>query len=183
MDPGLDRTSYEFFGFVLVEYVEFVETRVDRPVTVLSYAVIKSTYGETRVLCLSLVPSKVIAFFYGLSRELRDISVLDVSILSRSAFWTFWTPLIHRGRIFRAWDKLQGNDLKIVCSMIDSERRLFGTNFEENFRNADADNVLRAIYKLLDYAVIKTFKRTRVRKKLGLAFRQKRRKKYPQSVN
>lgn len=55
--------------------------------------------------------------------------------------------------------------------MIDSERRLFGTNFEENFRNADADNVLRAIYKLLDYAVIKTFKRTRVRKKLGLAFR------------
>lgn len=67
--------------------------------------------------------------------------------------------------------------------MIDSERRLFGTNFEENFRNADADNVLRAIYKLLDYAVIKTFKRTRVRKKLGLAFRQKRRKKYPQSIN
>lgn len=102
MDPGLDRTSYEFFGFVLVEYVEFVETRVDRPVTVLSYAVIKSTYGETRVLCLSLVPSKVIAFFYGLSRELRGISVLDVSILSRSAFWTFWTPLTHRGRIFRA---------------------------------------------------------------------------------
>lgn len=46
------------------------------PVTVLSYAVIKSTYGETRVLCLSLVPSKVIAFFYGLSRELRDISAL-----------------------------------------------------------------------------------------------------------
>lgn len=33
--------------------------------------------------------------------------------------------------------------------MIDSERRLFGTNFEENFRNADADNVLRAIYKYL----------------------------------
>lgn len=63
--------------------------------------------------------------------------------------------------------------------MIDSEKRLFGTNFEENFRNADADNVLRAIYKLLDYAVIKTFKRTRVRKKLGLAFRQKRRKNIP----
>lgn len=99
MDPWgwIDRTSYEFFGFVLVEYVVRGNRR---PVTVLSYAVIKSTYGETRVLCLSLVPSKVIAFFYGLSRELYRL-FSDVSILSRSTFSTFQTPLTHRRHIFR----------------------------------------------------------------------------------
>lgn len=101
------------------------------PVTVLSYAVIKSTYGETRVLCLSLVPSKVIAFFYGLSRELRDISAL-LGCIDLIAFNIFdvsdatYTPETHFST-----DKLQGNDLKIVWSMIDSEKRLFRTNFEK----------------------------------------------------
>lgn len=130
MDPWgwIDRTSYEFFGFVLVEYVVRGNRR---PVTVLSYAVIKSTYGETRVLCLSLVPSKVIAFFYGLSRELRDISAL-LGCIDLIAFNIFdvsdatYTPETHFST-----DKLQGNDLKIVWSMIDSEKRLFRTNFEK----------------------------------------------------
>lgn len=62
MEPGLDRTSYEFFR-ICDGRIRCSWKRVDRPVTVLSYAVIKSTYGETRVLCLSLVPSKVIAVF------------------------------------------------------------------------------------------------------------------------
>lgn len=59
---------------------------MDRPVTVLSYAVIKSTYGETRVLCLSLVPSKVIAFF--MDRLVSyGISVFGcIDLLSRSTF-------------------------------------------------------------------------------------------------
>lgn len=59
---------------------------MDRPVTVLSYAVIKSTYGETRVLCLSLVPSKVIAFFMGRLVS-YGISVFGcIDLLSRSTF-------------------------------------------------------------------------------------------------
>lgn len=72
------------------------------PVTVLSYAVIKSTYGETRVLCLSLVPSKVIVFFTAclVSYEIYRL-FSDVSILSRSTFSTFRTLLTHRGHIFR----------------------------------------------------------------------------------
>lgn len=101
MDPWgwIDRTSYEFFGFVLVEYVVRGNRR---PVTVLSYAVIKSTYGETRVLCLSLVPSKVIVFFTAclVSYEIYRL-FSDVSILSRSTFSTFRTPLTHRRHIFR----------------------------------------------------------------------------------